>query len=299
MKPLSEYPFDDFASYGAASAYQGHARFSLILNNTAAYHGHRHFGPNYVMWRLCKGLVDINLPPLVYANKQASLEMVMNVLDRPPSLVVLNDEGTLNHDRPRALMLLNAARDLRALGILTVLLYTIWQENSDATLDLLADFDLITARESKSHAEIFQKLADAMLIPDLLLSAQMDVTPSQGVGIGVVDCSARPRSLSLMRYSVAQGYPLYAMERKLLAQPQLVRDTGLDPDVITMPQLNDIFNHSAWVVGRFHFAMALLVHGIPFAGLATQVHKMQAMLHDAGLTNCLLPDDWTELDGTA
>jgi hypothetical protein len=45
--------------------------------------------------------------------------------------------------------------------------------------------------------------------------------------------------------------------------------------------------------------MALLVHGIPFAALPTQVHKMQAMLDDAGLTGCLLPADWGDLTGAA
>ena len=295
MKALPDYPFDDLTDYGAASAYEGQARFSLILNNTAAYHRHRHFGPNHVMRRLVQGLVDIDLPPLVYANEKAGLDLVMDTLDRPPSLVVLNGEGTLNNDRPRALMLLNAARDLHARGIPTVLVNTIWQENSDDTLALLDHFDLITARENKSHAQILRRRPDALLVPDLLLSADMDVAVNSGTGIGVVDSSAREKSLALMRYAATQGHPFYAMERRLVNKPHLVRKMGLDAKAIQTPMIGDIFNHHSWVVGRFHFAMALLVHGIPFAAQPTQVHKMQAMLHDADFTGCLLPDDWGDL----
>ena len=299
MKPLPDYPFDDFAHYGAAPMYQDADRFSLILNNTAAYHGHRHFGPNHVMRRLVQGLVDIDLPPMVYANEKAGLDIVMNALDRMPSLVVLNGEGTLNNDRPRALMLLNVAHELRARGVPSVLINTIWAQNSDETLDLLDGFDLIAARENKSRTQIATKCPDAMFVPDLLLSADMDTTPCTGNGIGVVDSSARDKSLALMRYAATQGHSFYAMERKLVSKPHLVQKTGLVVRDIQTPVIDDVYNHSAWIVGRFHFAMALLVHGIPFAAQPTQVHKMQAMLHDADLMGCLLPDDWGELPAPA
>jgi hypothetical protein len=295
MKPLADYPFDDLGNYGVAPEFEGAKRFSLILNNTAAYHRHRHFGPNFVMRRLIQGLVDIDLPPLLYANEMSGLDIVMGALDTPPSLIVLNGEGTLNNDRDRALMLLNAARDFHARGIPTVLVNTIWQNNSVDTLDLLDGFDLISARENQSHKLISQKRPDALLVPDLLLSAEMEPTCSQGQGIGVVDSSARPKSLALMRYAATHNNAFYAMERRLLDKPHLVRKTGLDIDAVKTPVMGDIFNHTAWVVGRFHFAMALLVHGIPFAAQPTIVHKMQAMLHDADLTGCLLPDDWGEL----
>ena len=152
----------------------------------------------------------------------------------------------------------------------------------------LAHFDLIAARENQSHNQITRIRPDAMLVPDLLLSADIDTTPTRGIGIGVVDSSARMKSLALMRYAATQGHTFYAMERRLLDKPHLVQKTGLDPNAIQTPVIGDIFNHDAWVVGRFHFAMALLVHGIPFAAQPTQVHKMQAMLHDAD-TSCPVP----------
>ena len=295
MKPLADYPFDDFENYGVAPEFEGRKRFSLILNNTAALHRHRHFGPNHVMRRLCQGLVDINLPPLLYANDQAGLDLVLSVLEQPPTLVVLNGEGTMHDDQRRAVMLLRMAQDLSARGIPTVLINTIWQNNSAETATMLANIDLIAARENQSHQALLKIRPDTLLVPDLLLSAQMGFVKIQGEGIGVVDCSARSKSLDLMRFAAAQGHRFYAMERRLLDKPDLIRNTGLNPDAITMPQLEDISNHNAWVVGRFHFAMALMVHGIPFAALPTRVHKMQAMLHDAGLMGCLLPDDWQSL----
>jgi hypothetical protein len=299
MKPLADYPFDDFESYGVAPEFEGRKRYSLILNNTAALHRHRHFGPNHVMRRLCQGLVDINVPPLLYANNQSGLDLVLSVLEQPPSLVVLNGEGTMHDDQHRAVMLLRMSQGLRAQGFPTVLINTIWQNNSAETADMLAHFDLIAARENQSHNQITRIRPDAMLVPDLLLSADIDTTPTRGIGIGVVDSSARMKSLALMRYAATQGHTFYAMERRLLDKPHLVQKTGLDPNAIQTPVIGDIFNHDAWVVGRFHFAMALLVHGIPFAAQPTQVHKMQAMLHDADLTGCLLPDDWGDLSPDA
>ena len=149
----------------------------------------------------------------------------------------------------------------------------------------------------KTHriSQILCKRPDALLVPDLLLSAKIDTMPEKGKGIGVVDSSARDKSLALMRFAAAQSLPMFAMERRLVNKPLLIRNTGLNPGDVQTPAIQDIHNHRAWVVGRFHFAMALLVHGIPFAAQPTGVPKMQAMLNDAGLAGCVLPDNWGDL----
>lgn len=297
QQKLACYPFNNISGAGVAVRFENAPRFSLLLNNTAALHGHTHFGPNHVVKALVDGLETVGIPPLAFANSDDALKRITAILPHPPAVVVINGEGTMHHDQSRVCMLLQMAQRFKSQGIPVVLINSIWQENSEQALRDLAAFDLVAVRESQSMAALKSARPDARIVPDLLLTGLPQKSSPSDLPdtLGVVDCSHAPVARKMMRFAVKSAAQFYVMEQRNLPNPAQAERIGLPTDQIKHATLDHMGAHARWITGRFHFALALLRTGRSFAALPTQVHKMQAMLGDAGLSAALLPDNWTEM----
>ncbi len=84
-------------------------------------------------------------------------------------LLIVNGEGTLHHDCPKALSLCQAAQYADAQGKKAVLINTVWQDN-DQLHRFLPSFQLVAARESRSQAAIVRVGPPARLVPDLVFA---------------------------------------------------------------------------------------------------------------------------------
>jgi exopolysaccharide biosynthesis predicted pyruvyltransferase EpsI len=77
-----------------------------------------------------------------------------NLLDF--DVVVANGEGTMHDDAPRALQILNILKEAKQLGIKTLLVNSVWHNNSKETTELLKFVDYISVREILSKKEILK-----------------------------------------------------------------------------------------------------------------------------------------------
>jgi hypothetical protein len=180
----------------------------------------------------------------------------------------------------------------------------VWQDNSRVLGKHLSSFDYVSMRESRS-AEQARKWTDKVAtVPDLVFSAietnQMPGPPEGQTRCVVTDCVVRHRADALHDFASFHRLPFYLMS------PAHLREYVRDPEKVyrvarqIYPQLIADMNLFATVpscvTGRFHAVVACLAHGVPFAAVASNTHKIESLLEDIGLGNrYLLPEKWGSL----
>lgn len=278
----------------------------IVLNDTR---GDRHFGCTAVMRALEAGLsgvglrVALSLGTHVDWRNHAGFERAL----RSAQLVVVNGEGTLHHDRPAGLRLLEVAAAARAAGVPSALVNAGWQSNGEAYARAARDFDLVSARDSRSAAELRAAGIACRVVPDLSLCSPAPAAQARD-GIGVADSVDRDVALSLsalrrtLRATVVsiherpQGavgrlrflreilgkqdlpHPATLLRRLSARREQLAGSGGALEGF-----LDQLAGLSLLVSGRFHACTLALVAGTPFVAAGTNSHKIQALVEDAGL----------------
>lgn len=121
----------------------------LLLNNTEKYHNG------------CKSVID-------YFKSYFSLDNLIVSKNTRPSIkkisldnidtVILNGEGTMHDDAEEAVKFLKILKEAKLKGCRTMLVNSVWQNNSTETTQLLKYVDYISVREIKSKKEILKFL---------------------------------------------------------------------------------------------------------------------------------------------
>lgn len=222
-------------------------------------------------------------------------------------LVLVNGEGTIHHDRPAGLKLLEAGREARSRGVPAVLLNCTWQANGPEFVARLRDFAQVSVRESLSEAELKGQGVACTRVPDLSLYGD---TPPQAArqGLGFTDSVLRDDALALLRAGLRYGaqpcpiqYPppgatgLARYFRSYfgkvdLRRPgqglarladrcwQLARRTrGQEAYLAGVARLELLIS------GRFHSDCFALLARTPLLAAESNSHKVQGLLADAGL----------------
>lgn len=233
-------------------------------------------------------------------------------------LVIVNGEGTIHHDRPAGIKLLEVGEFARHNGTRAALINSTWQANSTDSLKALDNFDIISVRESASQAELAGHGIEARRIPDLALFHQPPSAASRS-GVGYCDSVQGPKALALYKRMWAlQGEPLPLVQlpldpmttlRWLLrfgdnksaifnpahalsairATLQDYREQEADRDVTT----TKVAAKRLVVTGRFHMLIFCLGARTPMLALSSNTHKNEATLADAGL------EPWRVIGGAA
>ena len=222
-------------------------------------------------------------------------------------LMLVNGEGSLHHDRPAGLRLLESARHARSAGLRTVLVNAGWESNGAEYAAAASEFDLIAARDSWSAREIRAAGLDCVVVPDFsLLSTAPAAMARQGVGVTdsvdlavARDLEQLRRELKAMPVSIHDVDPERAGRAGFLRA--IVHRGSLREPGATLAQLrarNTQWQASApglaaflrrigglelLVSGRFHACTLALVAGTPFVAAGTNTHKIRAMIADSGI----------------
>lgn len=229
-------------------------------------------------------------------------------------LVVINGEGTIHHDRPAGRRLLELGARARAESVPVALINVGWEANGPEFVSLLNDFDLVSARDSRSAEHMRAGGATVRVVPDLSLwfARSQGVRPNTStkrVGIGVTDNVDRFKSLALnsMRssidgqlVSIVHGAPgPTGWVRFLRGGVALSEDLQHPSRLAALLRLR----HNLWrqgstdtqqfiahlaafkllVSGRFHACTLALAAGTPVISQASNTNKIAALFHDAGL----------------
>jgi hypothetical protein len=222
-------------------------------------------------------------------------------------VVIINGEGTMHHDSPGALAVLEAALFAHEFGKPVALINTVWENNNQANA-LLSCTSLRYARESLSAAEIQKAGFTAKVVPDLVLTCTADILfkkPEKVCGpVIVTDDVCWVKALLLARYAKQHGLRFYRMSPRpsLRSFSAIARWCRLWAEGQRAPQLRlddiNIFRDASMVVtGRFHGVCLAILAQRPFVALSSNTHKIEGLLADAQLGDCatLVKDSELEL----
>lgn len=204
--------------------------------------------------------------------------------------ILLNGEGTMHDDRPKAVMLMEAVKQA-APGTPRFLFNTVWQNNSTLN-QYLPMFSRIYTRESLSAGELVASGAACRVVPDLVLATQVRSPQGKSGGIIVTDAVRTSMSRALFRYAMKHGLefiPLQERIRKsiLRKHPLAYLAAKLQGRLTVCEQgisLMEKFQRADLVIsGRFHGICLALAMGRSAVAIASNTHKIEGMMKDIGL----------------
>jgi polysaccharide pyruvyl transferase WcaK-like protein len=220
-------------------------------------------------------------------------------------LVVINGEGTIHHDRPSGRRLLEIGSVARAAGIPVALVNTGWEANGPELTSLLANFSLVSARDTQSAAAMRAGAPSVRVVPDLSLCSHPPATITPRKGIGFADNVERLRALELARLKGITGGRWLSIHHRRQLHAFLRSGISLRSDIPAPARLARLvfMRHGLWQVsqddlrkflaelagleflvsGRFHACTLALVTGTPFVAQASNTGKIAALIADSGL----------------
>lgn len=273
---------------------------ALLLNDTSSVN---HIGCKLVVRNtyaqcLSQGLSITTTIP--YAQALQAPQLIINHL-KNHDLVLLNGEGTLHDDKPKALALLEATKTAKLAGLKTYLYNALWENNHKAN-DYLKYFDAIFCRDSRSQKAV-APIANASLVPDMVFATPIPKIekPSHCANVLVTDSVKKKTAYALAKYAIKHRYHFEAMgegfERCLKSHPfmaaLLKRKCQYSRGKISSPDtfLQTVQQAQAVITGRFHTACLSILCGTPVACVSSKTQKIESLYHDFGIPSALISPD--------
>ncbi|HEX4331500.1 MAG TPA: polysaccharide pyruvyl transferase family protein [Usitatibacter sp.] len=226
------------------------------------------------------------------------------------SLVVVNGEGSLHHDRPEAERLLAVGAYARSRGKPAVLVNAGWEANSPQLAARLRDFARVCARDTRSAQRIREAGIACDVVGDLSLYLAVSPGPAAAPGapLAFTDSVDRLKALALERCRRTLDASLLSIlfpAQGAGGYPRFLREGIAASDLRAPGRLAALLRarHALWrassrrtdeflarlagfgfvVSGRFHACTLALLTGTPFAALASNTAKIESLVEDAGL----------------
>ena len=208
--------------------------------------------------------------------------------------ILINGEGTMHHDRPKAIKLAEVVKIKRQLGKKIVLFNTVWFGNR--LLNRMLPFvDKIYCRESLSQKEIVRGGGCAKVVPDMVFSTP--VPPrlkgnSKTVKSLMMDSCLSKTTKRLAWIAIwkkCQFLALYPRSVKQLAKSVSIslgfRLLGIHPTHLSDPKavMNQIATSRIIFSGRFHGICLALLLEKPVIAFSSNTPKIEGIYHDIGL----------------
>ncbi len=205
-------------------------------------------------------------------------------------LLLVNGEGSMHDDRPKALEMARAAEVAKKQGKRVVLFNTVWQHNQKLN-EFLSAFDQIYCRESYSQQAIQQVGAAATVVPDMTFATVVDPRGDRGENIAVLDSYDRRTTLRLAWRSAIHGYHYMPMDvrhfhkvNKRKLSTMLLRLRSADHFCTPADRfLERLAQRQAVLTPRFHGLCLLLLLERPFVSVASNTFKTEGMFSDIGI----------------
>ena len=285
---------------------------AVILNDTSF---ESHHGSEMVINNI-KELLLINNIKTIGTNP-AGIDFMQNkiFLDNMSisDIVIVNGEGTLHHNQPRALELINVVKYVREkLNIPIVLINSTYQSNSIQMAKLMKYFDLIFVRETLSQNDLKRYDIYSEVVPDITFYSRYDNVKRNldREGIAVTDSVYLDKSEALYDLAIKNNItyiPILA-HKKSFGVFARVEDIlriclrvfrfsfwkfGFNYNHTIVRQFYYTKNHSNYVnrisnlkfviVGRYHSLCFALKTYTPFIAIKSNSHKIEGLLDDIGI----------------
>lgn len=259
----------------------------LLLNDTRF---ENHLGCSLVVNCIEKEMYARKFTKIGQANSESDWSKLH--LKKPPTIVVLNGEGTLHHNSSRGLELLRIAIQLKSRGSKVALINSVWEHNGNEYEDLAAEFDHVYLRESLSQAQMKSRIAE--VCPDLVFSYSYEELldmirfyPLQRVWKSlsnrkspmVSDCVRTDSNEMLGEFASRYSGHMYYMgsqaDHEKISQKFRLSVSNLKLQDLLTPC--DVF-----VTGRFHAVCLAIIFKKRIVALSSNTHKIQGTIKDLG-----------------
>ncbi len=287
---------------------------AVVVNDTSV---DRHYGCFSVMSAISELLsrygfnVSLYWPAHTDWKGSAAFDNAVSSAD----VVIVNGEGTIHHDRISGLRLLEIGSYVRSKGTPVALINAGWESNSAHFSELLKDFDLISARDTKS-AELMRANGDSVrVVPDLsfwfaqTFYGSFNLEEFRGGHVGFTDSVDRFKSLFLddiRGQCGGQTVPITYCQRGFWAWLRFLRGgVALKSDCFRLMTLSRLLKlrHALWsagspdfdrfikkmasfdliVSGRFHSCTLAIAIGVPLVAIPSNTSKIASVLSDIGV----------------
>ncbi|MBL0373105.1 hypothetical protein JJB09_13805 [Rhizobium sp. KVB221] len=202
--------------------------------------------------------------------EKSAPELDENIL-RQADVIVINGEGTIHHDSPMAVFLLDTIERFKDKKI--CLVNTVWQDISPAYAEKLKHIDLVVARDHRSYRSIASIYSGRLhIVPDFSYLNVPFHAPmaDQGVLFG--------------GFYWGQHASSSGLQPAQLALKQMDRTNNID---ITKENwhvaVNRLRSARLLVTGKHHDVMAACVARCPFLFCPIPTHKISALGEFAGV----------------
>jgi polysaccharide pyruvyl transferase WcaK-like protein len=180
--------------------------------------------------------------------------------------VVVNGEGSIHHDSPRANFLMMVLATAQAAGKRTALVNALYQQDRLSTQDVLARLDFMSVREVRSAAHARRHGGCPWVLLDSAADRRQlrEASPLRRVS-GIVKGATHPKA------------PSATWLDNVAADKVDVTVGSLDEIVATLRQAD------VYVTGQHHGIYAAALAGIPFVALVSNSHKVEGLIEWSGL----------------
>ena len=197
--------------------------------------------------------------------------------------VLFNGEGSLHDDHGQQMY--EKCKIAKELNKKVHLINSVWQNNKQVE-KYLNLFDTISLRETASYNELpdeFKK--KALVIGDLSLwGDKKDGNGNKVKKLIFTDSCVLNTAKELLRLSEKYGGEFYFM------YPFLNEFEGIERKYLDENLFANLSSDSLIVTGRFHALTLAIKYKIPTLAIPSNTHKVEGLLHDAGLSDFLVSD---------
>ncbi len=318
--------------------------YVVVANDVgvAKHHGSKMVTARLVNELSSRGFAVVTIP--AGENWRDRVDFIHNA-----AAVVVNGEGTLHHSAPAAQELVALAPYCQARSLPVFLVNSIWQDNSSTMGRQAKSFTAVFVRESRSQHQLAEAGVTSEVVPDLVLGWPVaDRGGATRKGVMVTDSVVLSDTRLLAKSAQATGAVFTTLEPPLpkpldYTDTPFIRLQADRPTTVSQLwrgvvksayrfrgslyaalrrrrgqqvefSLDDFFaaltRSELLITGRFHAVCVAMVTETPFLAPASNSHKIEAMLDDAGLSHrvisssvvkeaVLMPPSWTDSEAQA
>jgi polysaccharide pyruvyl transferase WcaK-like protein len=245
---------------------------AAIFNDTRPA---KHFGCDQVMRNLIDmveqcGIEPIKFYPVGY-DWESDNKLTTDL--KEVDLVIVNGEGSIHHANQRAQSLARLGPFIRSLRKPSILLNSTFYANTQSVYSDILKYDVIYGRDFYSQKEIERFGGTAFYAPDLTFFNEVRAHSSQK--------SNNQKSNVLVGDDVVAetSKHLYELAKKFNLCRHNIHYHGIERPSLEF-HLQEIFNASLIVTGRFHTVCFCINAGIPFVALESNTNKIENLLLD-------------------
>lgn len=237
-----------------------------FFNDTSTYHA----GSKSAVRSLKNELIDMNIIGINYVNEHYYDEDIFNNSD----IIFVNGEGTMHHNSGGFKFLMSVLKKAQQLKKITMLVNSVYQDNSSEYNDVLKKLDVFSVRDLLSYEYVIHKCG---LTPMLRLDSSAD---KNFINDGKI--------LTTLSGIIKGDVHPHTQYKKMIDELDFghfgLFNKSFEDVIATLKQVD------VYITGQHHAIYAAGIANIPFIPISSNSHKIEGIIKWSGLPIPILND---------